>query len=158
MAYVEPKVEILEVSQNRDVTRIVARFDKAVSDPVAPSGLYINPKSGSERFQLHKLISQDELVFTFETYHSAHPLPMMGDMYSYRGWWLPKAIEAVLDEEAQWQREQYPNNGNHDHCLLTWETIASYSQTSEGYHSEHGWITVDAYNKFIRDDIYHLKK
>ena len=158
MTYVEPKAEILEATQNSGVARIVARFDRMDSGPVAPAGLYVDPKSGNERFQLHKLISQDQMIFTFETYDSSHTLPKPGEVYSYRGWWLPEAMEAVLDIKAQWTREKYPDNGNHEHCLLTWETIAAYAENNEGYHSRHGWITVNAYNRFIRDDIYRLRR
>ncbi|NOS81472.1 MAG: hypothetical protein E8D46_06355 [Nitrospira sp.] len=158
MTYVEPKGEIVAVSQEGDVSHVCVRFDRMDLGPIAPAGLYVDPKTGNERFQLHKLARNDGELFYFETYNSTHPLPMPGEVYSYRGWWLAEAMEAALDTKAEWVREKYPDNNDHEHCLFTWETITANSEISEGYRSKYGWITVNAYEKFIREDIYRLRR
>jgi hypothetical protein len=85
MTYVEPKGVIVAVSQEGDVSRGCVRFDRMDLGPIAPAGLYVDPKTGNERFQLHKLAGNDGELFYFETYNSTHPLPMQGEVYSYRG-------------------------------------------------------------------------
>jgi ribosomal protein S18 acetylase RimI-like enzyme len=61
-------------------------------------------------------------------------------------------MDAVRDTSVSWTRQNYPYPGEHAHCLLTWQTIADYAEHKEGYFSEHGWITVDAYEKYIEND------
>ncbi len=158
MSYLEPKGVIVDASRANDISWVCVRFDRMDSGPVAPAGLYVDPKIGQERFQLHKLARKDGMLFYFETYNSTHPLPIPDEVYFYRGWWLQEAMEGALDSTAIWEKEVYPVNEGHEHCLFTWETISAYSENSEGYRSKHGWITVDAYNKFIRDDIYRLRE
>lgn len=153
-----PKGEIVEATQEGEVARIVIRFDRLDAAPVAPAGLYVDLRSGDARFELHKLVHRNGLVLAFETYDSTHPLPRVGEVYSYRGWWLPEAMEAALDATASWRLEKYPDNGGHDHCLFTWETIAAHTGHREAYHSRHGWISVEAYNKIIRDDVYRIRE
>jgi hypothetical protein len=68
-------------------------------------------------------------------------------------------MEAALNRNVLWEHREYPDDGNHDHCLFTWETIAAYAETRSGYWSrEYGWITKSAYDDFIRDDIYRLRE
>ena len=158
MKYREPKGKIVGVSEEGGTSRLTIEFDRMDSGPVAPAGLYTDPSSGEERFQLHRVAQREGLVYTFETFHRPQPLPREGEVFFYRGWWLQEAMDAALDMSANWVRKNYPDNGDHAHCLFTWETIASYADCSEGYFSEkYGWITVEAYNKFINGDIYHLR-
>jgi hypothetical protein len=125
---------------------------------VAPAGLYLDPNSGEEEFQLHRVVEVDGLKYTFETFDRTHLLPKVGKVFSYRGWWFPEAMEAVLDTEEKWEKRKYPDNGSHHHCIFNWETIASYAECNEGYYSEkYGWITCESYNKYIVSDIYRLR-
>ena len=158
MAYIEPKGLIKEATETNDVSRLVIEFDRMDSGPIAPAGLYIDPKTGTEQFQLHKHIDKKAQIHTFETYRSTHPLPKIGSVYSYRGWWLQKAMDAALDEKETWEKVIYPDNGNHEHCLFSWETIASYVENNEAYHSnKYGWISCESYLNFIKNDIYRLR-
>ncbi|HEX6122138.1 MAG TPA: hypothetical protein VFY89_03205, partial [Ktedonobacterales bacterium] len=94
----------------------------------------------------------------FETYDHAGPLPEPGRPYIFGAWWTSDALDAVLDRQAVWMRERYPDDGTHEHCLLTWETIAAYDPYQrEGYRSEHGWITVAAYETYIEQDLLRLR-
>ena len=135
LAYVEPKGEIVAASQEGDMSRVCVRFDRMDLDPIAPGGLYVAPKTGNERFQLYRLARNGGELFCFETDNSAHPLPIPGEVYSYRGWWLPEAMDAVSDTMAERRREQYPENEPHATCLFTWESIAANSHNCEGYRS-----------------------
>jgi hypothetical protein len=69
-------------------------------------------------------------------------------------------MEAALDQNAVWEYMTYPDNGNHEHCLFTWTTIAAYVDYDRtGYWcGKYGWITEKSYQDFIRDDIYHLRE
>ncbi|MFS1524736.1 hypothetical protein ACL7TT_11570 [Microbulbifer sp. 2304DJ12-6] len=159
MVYIEPKGKIVTISSQSNVTRTVIEFDRMDSGPVAPSGLYIDPKTGTEQFQLHRVVNCDELTYTFDTFNSTHPAPKAGDMFSYRGWWLPEAMEAALDNEEKWTKRNFPVSDNHEHCLFSWETIASYVENNIGYYSDkYGWITCESYERFIEGDVYHLRE
>ena len=158
MKYRAPKGLIIDVAEKGNTSRLIIEFDKMDIGPVAPAGLYNDPSSGKEQFQLHRVAENKGLIYTFETFNRPQPLPKAGQVYFYRGWWLQEAMDAVLDTNANWEWKNYPDNGDHAHCLFTWENIAFYADCNEGYFSEkYGWITVEAYNKFIRGDIYNLR-
>src|SRR5258706_11406480 len=161
MPYVESKFEVIEAIQRGHVASIAGGFGRLYnvpSHPLAPAGLYSKPMSGQKQFQLHKVSHEGEL-FRFETYgEPTAPLPTPGQIFFYRPWWMPKALQAVRDIDAKWIRKNYPDNGEHNHCLFTWETISSYAGEREAYWSEkYGWITVKAYEDFIAKDIYRLR-
>lgn len=157
--YVSPKGKILNVQEENGVTRLIVEFDRMDSGPVAPAGLYIDPMSGNATFELHRVIGVDALVFTFETFSRTHALPGVGDIFSYRGWWMPAAMEAALDTGEAWERKSYPDDGDHDHCLFTWESIASYTDHDEGYFSsKYGWITCESFDQFISGGLYRLRE
>jgi len=119
--------------------------------PIAPGALWeINTHVSV--FLLHQLMARKGSRLVFETYQPELPLPRVGDTYEFCSWWIPDAMSAVRDISATWVRATYPDDGNHDHCLLTYETIAAYTGQKEGYRSSHGWITVQAYREFIEQD------
>ncbi len=158
MSHLEPKGKVISVSERDAISRLVVAFDRMDIRPVAPAGLYVDPKSGNERFQLHRVVGNEGLSYTFEAFDRTHPLPRVGDVFSYRRWWLPKAMEAALDIDEKWVKQRYPDNGSHEHCLFSWDTIASYVECNEGYFSEkYGWITSESYGNFVQGDIYHLR-
>ena len=158
MAYVESKAQILESRVDGNVSTVVARFDRVPSRPIAPAALYVDPKSGNEQFQLHRLFAVSDNTLTFETFNSTHSLPPVGDTYSFRSWWVKRAMDAALDTATTWRREQYPDDGTHQHCLFTWAAIEAKSENPVAYHSKYGWVTVRAYENFIRDDIYRIRE
>lgn len=158
MPYVEPRGTILEATFVEDVACLTVTFDRMDEGPVAPGGLYVDPKSSEERFQLHKQVEQLGLTFKFETYEPQQALPSVGQTLSYRGWWLPEAMDAALDTEADWQHNAFPDNGDHEHCLFTWATITSSVDEGFAWWSEkHGWISEQAYEDYIVNDKYRLR-
>ena len=67
-------------------------------------------------------------------------------------------MAAALDIDAVWIRKEYPDDGTHEHCIFTWETMSAYSGVSTGWWSqEHGWVTDAAYENHIKNDIYRLR-
>jgi hypothetical protein len=143
------------------VTRVVLTIldmDYLPGPPLAPGGLWDPDDENRAVLPLHKLVEQSDSTLVFETYDHAGPLPEPGRQYIFGSWWTSDALDAVLDRQAVWVRERYPDNGTHEHCLLTWETIAAYGPYQrEGYHSEHGWITVAAYETYIEKDLLRLR-
>jgi len=133
MKYIQPKGKILSAEVSNEASQLVVEFDRMDTGPIAPAGLYLEPNSGNEIFQLHRVIEADGLVFTFQTFTRTHVLPTVGDVLFYRGWWLPKAMDAALDTEESWIKKRYPDNG-------------------------YGWITREAFEQFIAGDVYRLRE
>lgn len=150
---------LLEIDRQPD--RIVCRLvlDRDPLSPVAPAGLYRLPAGGDEAFQLHKLASRSPAVLGFETYEWQEPLPAIGEAYAFRSWWTRAAFDAVCDTRKRWELATYPDNGDHDHCLLTWETIAAYGPYHRlGYRSGDDWVTIQAYDTFFQRDLLRLRQ
>ncbi len=134
------------------------QLDRVPFPPVAPAALYKASKSNEPDFQLHRLESEAGLICGFETFGSTLPLPNIGETYFFRSWWTPNAMAAALDTDAVWKRKDYPDNGSHEHCIFTWETMSAYSGISTGWWSEaHGWVTNAAYEDHIKGDKYRLR-
>jgi hypothetical protein len=160
MSSSDTTVEVMAVDPTARGYRIVCRFSKPYGDPVAPGGLYSDPRSGEEAFAVHRVLSRSGSEVTFESFlpSTAGP-PRVGSSWFYRGWWVKAAMDAVLDTTATWEHREYPNDGTHEHCLFTWETIAPYAVERSGYWSSaHGWVTEKAYTDFILNDVYHLRE
>lgn len=156
----DPLVEIISAEAFSGGHRIACRFNRPYSEPVAPGGLYTEPNSAHESSAVHRVISRRGEILTFETYGvEGEPLPPIGTTFFYRGWWLPAAMAAALDTTAVWEYRTYPDDGNHDHCLFTWDKIAAYADQKVGWWSaKHGWATESAYENFIAKDIYRLRE
>jgi hypothetical protein len=154
----EPLVEILGAEVTERGYRIVARFSDPYLEPVAPGAFYDKQGSGEEVFPVHRVSKRDGLTLTFETFDSGRKLPPVGRALFYRGWWVRAAMDAALDVRCEWKRLAYPDNGSHDHCLFTWETISASTGERLGYFSEkYGWITEKAYMDFIVRDVFRLR-
>jgi len=108
-------------------------------------------------FPFHQLVGREGPRLVFETYQSELMIPVGGSTHFFCSWWTPQAMDAVRDKSAQWELLAYPDNGDHNHCLLTWETISAYTSEREGYHSRHGWITLKAYHDFIEQDLLRVR-
>lgn len=153
-----PSVVVVSTTPIAGGYRVVCRFSEPYGKPIAPGGLYTAPHLGQESFAVHRVVacSGDEVTFESFGERGGEP-PSAGATFFYRGWWVEAAMAAVLDTSATWERRTYPDDGNHDHCLFTWETIASYAAEKSGYWSErHGCVTEQAYTDFILNDIYRL--
>jgi hypothetical protein len=156
-----PPAQLVAVETRGGVTRVVLtvlKMEYLPGPPLAPGGLWDPDDESRAVLQLHKLVEQSNSTLVFETYDHAGPLPEPGRHYIFGSWWTSDALDAVLDRQAVWVRERYPDDGAHEHCLLTWETIAAYGPYQrEGYRSEHGWITMAAYETYIEKDLLRLR-
>ena len=117
--------------------------------------MYESEDSQAEVFPLHKLTAQEHGResdrLTFETYGESRPLPAAGGQYELRSWWLPHAMDALLDPDAGWERARYEGDRRDDEmCLFTWENLADYP---DAYRSKYGWATAEAFNLYVRDDL-----
>lgn len=154
----EPKVRVLSAERLGDRCRVVCRFSEPCSDPIAPGALYERPGSGDAFFPLHRIVHRDDWTLTFETFSLERPVPPTEKDFFYRAWWLPAAMSAALDSKAEWRRSVYPDDGTHEHCLFSWETISAYTGERVGYHSRaHGWITERSFRDHIAGDIFRLR-
>jgi hypothetical protein len=157
MRYKEPKAKVVHASRRDDVITVVVEVSSLFSEPLAPGGLYLIGKPEQEIMQLHSLKATNGNAITYETYDYAGELPTVGAEYIYRVWWTPGQIAAVTDTSRKWSYEEYPDNGDHDHCLLTGETIAADAEQKAGYRSGKDWITEEAYKTYIVDDKLRIR-
>ncbi|CAA9566414.1 MAG: hypothetical protein AVDCRST_MAG88-1933 [uncultured Thermomicrobiales bacterium] len=157
MRYQEPLATTVAADRRGDTARIVLHAERVPSPPIAPAALYDQDNPAREIFPLHKLAGQSGDHLTFEAYEVVAALPPIGARFILRSWWTADALAAVIDRAAVWVRQAYPDNGDHDHCLLTWEPIAADATCSEGYRSRHGWITTAAYEQYIQRDVLRLR-
>jgi hypothetical protein len=161
--FVAPQVVVVGAVTSCDgYTDLELRGSLAPYRPAfAPAGLYDLETERVEAAQLHKFVSANpaEERAVFRTFAPHCPSPRLANgRYVYRPWWTPDQFALVLDLERIWSRERYPDDGSHEHCFLSWESIASYADNKEGYRSGGLWITVDAYEKYIRDDIFRCRQ
>lgn len=154
-----PTAELLSVFVSKDNVTIAITISRQeyLSYPIAPASL-IEPNTRSF-FPLHQLVKREGPRLVFETYKLDLPHPLAGAIYEFCSWWIPDAMDAVRDTSAKWERLIYPDNGCHDHCLLTWSTISAYEGHKEGYYNSlYGWITIEAYRDFIERDILRIRR
>ena len=109
-------------------------------------------------FPFHQLVAREGCVLVFETYAAVEALPVVGSSHSFGSWLSRAAFDALLDLSAVWSLADYPDDGDHDHCLFSWEAISSYGDHPRAYHSDHGWVTIAAYREYIEDDILRIRR
>ena len=150
--------EIVDIARQGDLTRTVLEVDRVEGGSLWPSNLFDRAEPSRNVLELHKLLQRQGEILTYESYDLDSPLPAKGGQYIFRSMWTPDVLDIVLNTELAWKRELYPDNGSHDHCPLTWKTICSYTGEREGYRSGSIWISVDAYERYIRNDILRVRR
>ncbi|MFT3996870.1 MAG: hypothetical protein QM667_05645 [Asticcacaulis sp.] len=157
-------VLVLATSRGTDSLRVHCELSFDPADypyfgPLAPCALdmalYNNPFC-----DLHRVIEKVGRRVVFERFDSLDSrVPEIGKTYFYRGYWTPEFLDAAMDTDSEWALKDYPDNGDHDHSLFTWETIAAYADHKQGYFNErYGWVTIEAYTQFIQGDLYRLRE
>jgi hypothetical protein len=156
VAYAEPIVEVVDASRSGDVTTTRVRLVAGglPSEPIAPAGLYAEEHDDEQLFELHTLRHWEPGgLLVFESYGDAAAV-RPGERAVFRSRWTRESWWAATDRNLQWELAVYHGDG-HDHCLLTWETIA---RGDTAYRSSRGnWVTVGAYERYIRDDVLRLR-
>jgi hypothetical protein len=153
--WVGPEVTVVAIERSSPRSLVTLRFDEPEGPPGFPANLW--NKGTDAKWHLDKVVTADDGTLTFETDEDLKALEV-GRKYGFQQWWTPEALALVTDLTRHWQRATYPDNGDHDHCPLSWIEISA--QPGEGvehvgYRSGDDWISVGAYERFIRDD--HLR-
>jgi hypothetical protein len=154
----EVRARITKADRSGEVTTTELRLESAEwpFDPVAPPTLWTD--DNEPVVELHKLQTLEEDLATFESYNLDGGPPQPGGPYRMYSWWDPGQYDAATDPDLEWGRGVFERSGNwdHTHCLLTWATI---SDGEPGYEAlpGGGWITVESYEKYIRDDVLRLR-
>jgi hypothetical protein len=153
-----PTATILRAERLGEVSTVAIEISREdyLTYPVAPASIW-RRYPDQMVFQFHQLIGRDGPRLVFETYRAAYALPAVHSQGDFGSWWSHWAMDAVRDMSATWARLPYPNDGEHDHCLLTWETIAADADHKEGYQSSHGWITVEDFQEYIEKDCLRIR-
>ena len=158
MLYKPPIAKLSSVERNGEVVVTVIEQLRPPPDPIAPGALYEAENSSCEVFQLHKLVDRvtyrEHDRLTFETYGTTGPLPDAGKKYELRSWWSEEAMRALLDPEAGWEQAMFEGDDDDERCLFTWEPMHNFRS---GYRSKYGWVTADAYQRFVVDDILQMR-
>jgi hypothetical protein len=148
-------VEIVGSSHEGDVTITELRLIEGdwPSDPLAPATVWRGDAEGEPLIELHRLLDLDGGSARFESYALEEALPAPGGPHSFFAWWTPQQLEAAVDPALEWRSVQFYES-DPAHCCLTWKEI----QPGEpAYVSDAGWITVRAYERYIRDDVLRLR-
>jgi len=159
MPFVAPRLIVeSQIADGSDVITTLVGKPAPYKSTLAPAGLYDTQTQKLESYQLHKLLSRSNDKLEFKTYGSSLPtIPLAGLEFVFRPWWTDEAWELVTDVSLVWERLSYPSNGSHDHCAITWVAIGQGEKNKEGYRSGNAWITVQAYEQFVRRDVYHCR-
>jgi hypothetical protein len=154
--YAEPVASLQRVHRDADVTLLTLQVDRDLTAPLWPGALYRPDAPTAEVIQLHRLVRHDGRMLTFETYDWDGPLPRPGEAFILRLWWIPEAIDLVCDTARVWTREMYPHHDQCDWCPFTWTRFSADARDigyeREGYRSGDVWISVEGYERYIRDD------
>ena len=158
MAYAEPIIEVVEASRDGDVTTTRLRLVAGglPSEPLVPAGLYAEDRDDERLFELHTLSRWEPGgTLVFESYGEPAESVRPGARAVFRSRWTRESWWAVTDRNLDWTPLPYdgPDQG---HCLLTWETI---SRGEVAYRSSRGdWVTVAAFERYIRDDVLRIRR
>jgi hypothetical protein len=150
---------VLDSAQHGDSLVTTIRVSLWPGDPITPAALW-DIEGKSEVLQFHRLIDTEGSQLTLETFDFRGELPVFDHEYLFQLWWTPDAMDLVTDMSRVWRRSQYPEGDKCDWCPLTYKDFGQ-DREREGYFSDGVWITVAAYNKYIRDDflrVRHLRK
>ena len=155
----QPLATVVRAEREGDVVTVVLDQKRPPPVPIAPGALYESEDSRAEVFPLHKLVVQERGRgsdrLTFETYEESRSLPAAGEQYELRSWWLPHAIDALLDPKAGWERARYEGDRRDDEmCLFTWENLAD---APDAYRSKYGWATAEAFDLYVRGDLLRMR-
>jgi hypothetical protein len=161
MTYTQPIGEIVELIMDGQRITTVVRSSRPLAAPVAPAGLYELSEPSQLVLELHKLIRSEEDLFTFETYQSTFSDAVTGSSYIIQSWWTDEAFDIVKDTTRQWRRARYPGTERDCvRCLLTYKHFGAQGERdvrTEGYVSGDVWITIEAYERFIAQDVLRIR-
>lgn len=145
-----PKAQVISVEAVGSDTVVGLRLPPGLSPPLAPASLL---QETEVVIHLDVVLSEDAGVTTFRTEEQPRQ-PLVGQVLGFQQWWVPGALDAVLDTTRQWTRMR-PAQRNHEHCLLGYETIEEGIGDGTGWCSRDDWVCPECFQRFITDD--HLR-
>ena len=157
MKFIPPVLTVIEQVAGRGFIDTTLEGDPGYQAPLAPGGLYDIETQRTEAIQLHKLLAVTEGVHSFRTYGAAGITGLKGQRFVFRPWWTSKAFDLVANPSDGWRLAKYPNDGSHAHCELTYVGIGAAEEHKDGYFLGSIWVTRDAYENCIRDDMFHCR-
>ena len=153
MPWVDPVATVLEISRDGDDLCVSLKLDRPYSPPLFPASLL--RAEGDEALHLDRVEEVEPLRYEGRAFDAGHSSVAAGDCFTFRGWWTSDALDLVLDTGRSWVLERYQEDGGHEHCRLTWVEISAHGGEPNGYRSGDDWISVEAFQRYIRDD--HLR-
>lgn len=154
-------IRVTEVKVDQGNSIITIAFDLQVDltklDPICPATLYRDEDARSSLLDLHRLLSIQGQSATCISFDSSTEV-VVGETYFHQGWWSTSAYRLVTDRTRLWTLAKYPDDSDHDHCPLTWKKISTKNGEAFGYCSGDDWISVEAFEKYIRDDLLGVRQ
>lgn len=157
MTYQPTQVNVVRIDRVGDVTTTELRLAEGSwpGAPLAPATLWEGEQGVRSRvMDLHHLVSADDESAVFESYEAPEVGLARTGPYSLISWFRPDQFAAVQDTSLEWAEKPYDGKDDDETCLLTWKTIMPGDLA---YVSDAGWISVEAYDEFIRDDRLRLR-
>lgn len=148
-------VSIVQASRGHDVisTELHLISGRWPTDPVAPATIWRDTEPPEQVLELHRLVAREEDTLRFETYGGSWSLPEAADPLLFYSWWTPDQLDVAQRTDLTWTKEVY-GEGDHDHCLLTWQKIRP---GDVAFVSDVGWVAEDAHRRYIRDNELRLR-
>ncbi len=159
MTYRPQQVTVIGVERGSSGLLITVTSNDLRGEELAPAFLFeLTPEPQRDALVILEWLQSRGESYCFEAAQERTPL-QVGRTYGYQGIWDGNGYDAVADLDAHWEHAEYPDNGDHDHCAISFETISSYTGERFGYRNpDHGWITEEAYREQIVDDIYGIRR
>lgn len=138
------------------------KFDSYLSSKLktqksfCPASLMVNAESDEEICEVHRFIGDSGDQCIFRTYNIRN-LPVINSRIYFRSWWTDHEIDLIKNLTLNWVLVEYPSNGDHDHCPLTWKKISAKGPEKFGYLAKSNWISIEAYERFIKNDELQLR-
>jgi hypothetical protein len=144
-----------------DAVAIELEVDRDLSPGEGPGGLYRLEDPAALVLELHRCVRHEDTVLEYEMYDWDGPLPHTGEAFFLRHWWQPEAVELARDVTRIWTRALYPQGDDCDFCPLTWKRFSAdprdIGYEREGYRSGGAWVSVEGYERYIRDDRLRMR-
>lgn len=155
MTYRPTQVNVVRMHRVGDVVTTELRLAEGRwPSPLAPATLWDEEgDASSSLMEFHHLVSVGDEFAEFESYEATNVELTRPGPYGLISWWTPEQLAAAEDTSLTWAAKPYDGK-DHDHCLLTWKTI---NPRDRAYVSGAGWITVEAYEEFIRGGRLRLR-
>jgi hypothetical protein len=124
------------------------------SEPLAPATLWT--ATVDPILELHKLVRREGKTATFETY-GVTEAPKSGGPYRLFSWWRPEQYELAADGRIEWRLATVPTDADDLDCALTWARLRP-GETAYVAPCLDEWISVDAYQRYIREDLLRMQR